>query len=79
MTSITLHSLLSTYLVLILLPLLAGWLYGEGRAGGRAYRSRRSSLWCCSICTLEYVDMVDDDLSRCPRCGAYTRRNEGAF
>lgn len=33
-------------------------------------------IWFCSICTYNYINTKEDDISICPRCGSYNKRNK---
>ena len=32
-------------------------------------------IWKCSICFHDYIDSLHDDISVCPLCGSYNKRN----
>jgi rubredoxin len=34
------------------------------------------NAWKCSICFYTYIDSLHDDISICPLCGSYNKRDE---
>lgn len=49
-----------------------------------AYRRRKSfsarevdAIWKCAVCLNIYVDSKYEDISKCPLCGSYNKREAG--
>ena len=39
-------------------------------------RTKEPQIWSCSICTHVYVDSKHSDISQCPECGSYNKRED---
>lgn len=47
------------------------------------YKENRSSslkdveyIWKCNVCSNVYIDSRHEDMSECPLCGSYNKRNQ---
>jgi hypothetical protein len=40
----------------------------------KADYTREFKLWQCSVCTFVYSYFFDQDMTICPRCGSYNKR-----
>ena len=67
--AVSLYLILTTCLVLLVLVL-------HNRKGSKQFSSEKNFLWQCSICTYAYVDSRHINMSQCPRCGSYNKKEE---
>jgi len=62
------------YVAFFLIALVALWIF-SGRGPRLNIRKReRVHFWKCAICLHDYIDSKNDELSVCPLCGSYNRR-----
>jgi len=65
--AIALYLILTTCLVLVALVF-------ENKKEPKQFSSEKNFLWQCSICTYVYVDSRHANISQCPRCGSYNKK-----
>ena len=65
--AVALYLVLTTFLVLLILIF-------ENKKEPRQFSSEKNFLWQCSICTYVYIDSRHANISQCPRCGSYNRK-----
>ncbi len=68
-TAIALYLILTTCLVLLVLVF-------ENKKEPKQFSSEKNFLWQCSICTYVYIDSRHVNISQCPRCGSYNKKEE---
>lgn len=61
------------YLLLTLGLIVGLWFIFEQRIKAKGSLGQRKNVWHCSVCTYTYLD-TETDLSICPRCKSYNRR-----
>jgi hypothetical protein len=62
------------YMVLTAVAFIAYWFFFD-RVKSLPNRSISDrNVWKCSICTLYYIDSRNSDISLCPRCGSYNKK-----
>ncbi|MBU1912090.1 MAG: hypothetical protein KKB22_00955 [Candidatus Omnitrophica bacterium] len=66
-TAIALYLILTTCLVLLALVF-------ENKKEPKQFSSEKNFLWQCSICTYVYIDSRHANISQCPRCGSYNKK-----
>ncbi|MCG8431661.1 MAG: hypothetical protein MJA29_10865 [Candidatus Omnitrophica bacterium] len=62
------------YIMLLCGGLLVFWLLTR-RNRDRELTLDPRYIWHCSICTHTYVNTKEDNISSCPRCGSYNKKN----
>lgn len=73
MIPVSLSYLVLAYLVLMLGPIFAAWLFNEWHRQRRERAAFRHVIRC-SICAYEFEDKSTTLLPRCPRCGSLNER-----
>jgi hypothetical protein len=64
------------YLLLSVIGLLILWIFFEERIKFIYFREEDIYVWECEICTYAYVDSINRDISKCPRCNSFNTRRE---
>jgi len=62
------------YISVCAVALISYWAFFERvrRLPNRSVSER--SVWQCAICTYFYIDSRHSDISACPRCGSYNKK-----
>jgi predicted Zn-ribbon and HTH transcriptional regulator len=61
------------YIIFILFTLISLWVFAKKeKAKGLTLDPRY--IWFCSVCTYNYINTKEDEISVCPRCGSYNKR-----
>lgn len=68
--AVGLYLILTTCLVLIL------WAVFEKKKILDSLFSEKTFFWQCNICTYVYVDSKHINLSQCPRCSSFNKKEE---
>ncbi|RLB76781.1 MAG: hypothetical protein DRH15_12150 [Deltaproteobacteria bacterium] len=77
MIKVDISVVLTFYLAFTLISILFLWLNTEYVNKGKSKRIETERyFWVCSICTYTYVDSKHKDISICPRCGSYNKKEE---
>jgi len=71
-------STLTFFYILFSVVLLAGLWMLFGHKGMRRPPARRPEdyIWRCSVCSHNYIDSKHEDISICPLCGSYNKKEE---
>ncbi len=56
------------YLFFTVICVLVLWIWTEKDSGLAAFKMKKESVCQCSVCKYVYVDVKNQDFSRCPRC-----------
>jgi hypothetical protein len=75
MIPVSLSYLVLIYLVIMLGPIFAAWLFSEWRRQRRERAAFRHVLRC-ALCAFEFEDKTTTLLPRCPHCGSLNERYE---
>jgi hypothetical protein len=67
--AVALYLILTTCLVLLIFVF-------KNKKDPKQFSSEKNFLWQCSICTYVYVDSRHVNISQCPRCGSYNKKEE---
>ena len=67
--AVALYLILTTCLILLIIIF-------KNRKEPKQFSSEKNFLWQCSICTYVYVDSRHTNISQCPRCGSYNKKEE---
>jgi len=73
MIPVSLSYLVLVYLVIMLGPIFAAWLFTEWRRQRRE-RAAFRHVMRCTLCAFEFEDKSSTLLPRCPRCGSLNER-----
>ncbi len=64
------------YLLVTLIGVIAVWVRFERGDAFKKYNVHPKEVWNCSVCAYTYVDSLHRELSKCPQCQSWNRRNE---
>ena len=76
MIRIDIASLVFFYILFSVIAIFAVWAvlgYKRMRSGS-GLGNDTELIWKCSVCFHNYVDSLHDDISVCPLCGSYNKR-----
>jgi hypothetical protein len=73
MIPVSLSYLVLIYLIIMLGPIFAAWLFSEWRRQRRERAAFRHVLQC-NLCAFEFEDKTTTLLPRCPHCGSLNER-----
>jgi rubrerythrin len=77
MIEVNLSTMLLIYLSVILSSFIAFWVYSEYKQKDKSVKIESERyFWSCSICGYTYVDSKHKEISICPRCGSYNKKEE---
>jgi hypothetical protein len=64
---------IALYILFILFTLISLWIFTKDeKAKGLTLDPRY--IWFCSVCTYNYINTKENEISVCPRCGSYNKR-----
>ena len=64
---------IAIFFLLTLAVLLVSWLL-EKRQKGKDLSLDKRFIWFCDICSYTYINTKEDNISVCPRCGSYNKK-----
>jgi hypothetical protein len=64
------------YLLLTVIGVLILWIFFEEKLKFVYFREEDIYIWQCDICIHLYVDSLNRDISKCPRCNSFNVRKE---
>ena len=68
-TLVFFYTLFSAAIVLVI------WLFSGYRTARRGTVNKEADyIWRCSVCYHPYIDSKDDQMSICPLCGSYNKK-----
>lgn len=62
------------YICICMGAFLLYWIFFEKTKGLPNRSVSNRSIWQCGICTYFYIDSRHSDISVCPRCGSYNKK-----
>lgn len=62
------------YLMSSLLAIFLIWIFFERSTVFPKFVREKADVWECSICTYTYVDSTHHDISQCPQCKSYNKK-----
>ena len=65
------------YLLFTVIAVLILWIFFEERLKFIYFKEEDIYIRQCDICTHIYVDSLNRDISKCPRCGSFNVRKGG--
>ena len=76
MIKLTISSLIFYYTVFSVIIILIIWLVSGYRGMRRVPPKDIDYIWKCSVCYNTYIDSKHEDISMCPLCGSYNKREQ---
>jgi rubrerythrin len=73
MISIDFSWAIAFYGILFLGGILAAWLSAREEKG-KGLSLDPKFIWFCSVCTYNYINTAEGNISVCPRCGSYNKK-----
>ncbi|MBF0493513.1 MAG: hypothetical protein HQL28_00090 [Candidatus Omnitrophica bacterium] len=77
MIRIDLSVLIFIYLFLSVIALLVLWIFYDLGTKLKSFSSDEKHVWYCHICGNTYVDSMNDEISKCPKCSSYIEKKSG--
>jgi len=77
MIRIDLTTALAIYLFILVIGFLIIWLISNYTRKDKTTATKENSIWQCAVCTHIYVLDEGQDISRCPNCKSYNKREGG--
>ncbi len=74
MIKLDLSTFLFLYLLLSAVLLLIAWASLDLGTKMKTFSPDEKFIWHCNICDHNYIDSINDEISKCPRCGSYTEK-----
>jgi hypothetical protein len=66
------------YILLSAIIILISWVFASYRKAGKTTAKDEEHIWRCSVCFHNYIDSRHEDMSACPMCGSYNKREKPA-
>lgn len=79
MIKLSLAALAFFYVLCSAIIVLMIWIISGYRRTRRFTGKDISYIWKCSVCSHEYIDSKHDDVSACPLCGSYNKKEPKIF
>lgn len=76
MIRLTVTSLIFLYILCSVIVLLLLWVVSIYRQKRSIVDKRLDFIWKCSVCCNDYIDSGNNDMSVCPLCGSYNKRDD---
>ncbi|MBI4353577.1 MAG: hypothetical protein HY593_06615 [Candidatus Omnitrophica bacterium] len=67
-------TLVFLYVMSSLLVVFVLWIFFERVAALPKFVREEADVWECSICAYTYVDSTHHEISQCPRCKSYNKK-----
>jgi len=75
MIKLGIQNVIFLYVFFFLIGLMALWVFaGRNPSLKDTKDEEKAHIWKCSICSNDYIDSADEDISVCPVCGSYNKR-----
>jgi rubrerythrin len=76
MIEVSFSSYYMIYIIFLSFIVITMWFLNEARSkSGSLEIESENAFWQCQICAYTYVDSHSKDISICPRCGSYNKKN----
>ena len=78
MISVDISTAVFLYLIFSLFAIFLLWVRFEKGGVFQKYSIHHQEVWLCEICAYTYVDSRNEDLSRCPQCQSWNKKDSSA-
>lgn len=76
MIKLDISTALFFYLLFNVVGILVLWVFFDLRTSKeRVFKRDEEYFWQCSICANIYIDSVSEEISKCPQCGSYNKKD----
>jgi len=76
MIRLTISWLIFFYTLSSVIILIIIWIISNYKEMKRVAPKEFNHIWKCSVCFNDYVDSKHEDISVCPLCGSYNKKDE---
>lgn len=76
MIRLTVSWLIFFYTLCSVIVILFVWIISNSREKKKVVLRDIDNIWKCSACSNDYVDSKHEDISVCPLCGSYNKKEE---
>ncbi len=74
MIKLDITTLVFFYILFSAMSILTLWAFKGYRRSWKRKGGETDYIWKCSVCLHDYIDSRHDDISVCPLCGSYNKR-----
>ena len=74
MIRLDISSLIFFYTLFSAIVILVVWIIGSYGRRNKIFSRDVDYIWKCQVCANIYVDSTYEDLSKCPLCGSFNKR-----
>jgi len=74
MIQLDITTLIFFYILFSVMVTLVVWAFFGYRGLKRVRPKDEQYIWKCSVCFHDYIDSRHEDISACPMCGSYNKR-----
>ena len=76
MIKLDISNLIFFYTFFSVIIILIIWVFFGYKGSGRPTGKDMDYTWKCSVCSHAYIDSKHDEISVCPLCGSYNKKEE---
>jgi hypothetical protein len=76
MIRLTVSWMIFFYTLFSVIIILFIWIISNSRDRKKVVLRDIDNIWKCSVCSNDYIDSKHEDISVCPLCGSYNKREE---
>lgn len=76
MIRLNISQLIFFYTLCSVIIILIIWIISNYKEGKRVSPKDIDHIWKCSVCFNDYVDSKREEISVCPLCGSYNKKEE---
>lgn len=76
MLKLDISSFIFLYVLFSVIVTISIWVVHGYRKARRFQPKDVEFIWKCSICLAKYIDSKREDISVCPQCGSYNKRED---
>lgn len=77
MIKLELATLIFFYILFSVIGILVIWVFFGYKGIKRPPAKEMDYIWKCSVCLNDYIDSKHEDISICPLCGSYNKKEGG--
>jgi rRNA maturation endonuclease Nob1 len=74
MIKLELATLIFLYILFSVIGILVIWIFFGYKGIKRPPAKETDYVWKCSVCLNDYIDSKNEDISVCPLCGSYNKK-----
>jgi len=75
MIKLDIQNVIFIYVSVFLIGLMVLWVFASRGPKLKDVKDKeKASTWKCSICSYDYIDSGNEEISICPLCGSYNKK-----